>query len=94
MVYHMLVINIGILVTFIPLHCVGFNALPRRISEFVESINSWNSVSSLGSSVSLVSLVMLNSNVSIRIPVYTTEALQVPESSKLTSLRLLYAPSC
>ena len=94
MVYHMLVINIGILVTFIPLHFMGFSALPRRISEFVESINSWNSVSSLGSSVSLVSLVMLNSNVSIRIPVYTTEAPQVPESSKLTSLRLLYAPSC
>ena len=45
MVYHMLVINIGLIVTFIPLHLLGFSALPRRISEFVESLNSWNSFS-------------------------------------------------
>jgi len=49
--YHVLLLLIGILLTFIPLHFLSFNTLPRRISDFPDSVNSWNSLSSLGCSV-------------------------------------------
>jgi len=30
---------LGILVTFIPMHFLAFNTLPRRISDFPDSVN-------------------------------------------------------
>ena len=58
--YHLKVIFIGILVTFIPIHFLWFNTLPRRILDFYDSINWWNSVSSLGCSLTWVSFFVLS----------------------------------
>ena len=57
--YHIKVIIIGILITFIPIHFLSFNTLPRRISDFPDSINWWNSLSSLGCSLTWVSFFVL-----------------------------------
>ena len=57
--YHVKVILIGILVTFIPMHYLSFNTHPRRISDFPDSINWWNSLSSLGCSLTWVSFFVL-----------------------------------
>jgi len=37
--YHLMLIFIGIFLTFIPLHFLSFNTLPRRISDFPDSLN-------------------------------------------------------
>ena len=37
--YHILVIALGILLTFTPLHFLSFNVMPRRISDFPDSLN-------------------------------------------------------
>ena len=57
--YHLKVVLIGILVTFIPMHFLSFNTLPRRISDFPDSINWWNLLSSLGCSLTWVSFCVL-----------------------------------
>ena len=57
--YHLMLIFIGIFLTFIPLHFLSFNTLPRRISDFPDSLNCWNSLSSLGCSLTWVSFSIL-----------------------------------
>jgi cytochrome c oxidase subunit 1 len=49
--YHLTSIFIGIFVTFMPMHLLSFNTLPRRISDFPDSLNSWNTLITLGSSI-------------------------------------------
>merc|ERR1712165_52592 len=39
--YHLNIIFIGILLTFSPMHFLGFNVLPRRIPDFPDSFHSW-----------------------------------------------------
>merc|ERR1712141_434025 len=41
--YHFLISCIGILLTFSPMHFLGFNLMPRRIPDFPDSFHSWNS---------------------------------------------------
>ena len=57
--YHLLVTFIGIWTTFIPMHCIGFNVMPRRILDFPDALNSWNYISSLGSLTTLMSFFLL-----------------------------------
>ena len=57
--YHLIVTFIGITVTFIPMQCVGFNVMPRRILDFPDTVNSWNYISSLGSLTTLISFFLL-----------------------------------
>ena len=40
--YHLVSTFIGILLTFSPMHFLGFNILPRRIPDFPDSFHSWN----------------------------------------------------
>ena len=39
--YHLVSTFIGILLTFSPMHFLGFNVMPRRIPDFPDSFHSW-----------------------------------------------------
>merc|ERR1712117_982993 len=53
--YHLHLVFVGILLTFSPMHFLGFNVMPRRIPSFPDSFNSWNSLSSIGPGITLLS---------------------------------------
>merc|ERR1712224_162000 len=53
--YHLVLTFVGILLTFSPMHFLGFNVLPRRIPDFPDSFHSWNFLSSIGSGITLLS---------------------------------------
>jgi len=57
-IYHLDLTFVGILLTFSPMHFLGFNVMPRRIPDFPDSFYSWNLLSSVGSGVTLLSLVV------------------------------------
>merc|ERR1712046_546627 len=46
--YHLVCTFFGILLTFTPMHFLGFNVMPRRIPDFPDYFNSWNYLSSIG----------------------------------------------
>merc|ERR1711906_104418 len=56
--YHLVLTFVGILLTFSPMHFLGFNVLPRRIPDFPDSFHSWNFLSSIGSGITLLSFAM------------------------------------
>merc|ERR1712063_215688 len=56
--YHFLISFIGILLTFSPMHFLGFNVMPRRIPDFPDSFHSWNFLSSIGSGITLLSFAI------------------------------------
>merc|ERR1711897_76746 len=51
--YHLVLTLVGILLTFSPMHFLGFNVMPRRIPDFPDSFHSWNFLSSIGSGITL-----------------------------------------
>ena len=53
--YHLVSTLIGILLTFSPMHFLGFNVMPRRIPDFPDSFHSWNFLSSIGSGITFLS---------------------------------------
>ena len=53
--YHYSVFFLSILLTFSPIHFLGFNVMPRRFSSFPDSLHSWNLLSSIGSGITLLS---------------------------------------
>jgi cytochrome c oxidase subunit 1 len=53
--FHLVSTFIGILITFSPMHFLGFNVMPRRIPDFPDSFHSWNFLSSIGSGITLLS---------------------------------------
>merc|ERR1712099_120144 len=57
--YHLNIIFIGILLTFSPIHFLGFNIMPRRIPDFPDSFHSWNFLSSIGSGITFLSFAIL-----------------------------------
>ena len=54
-IYHLVCTFFGILLTFTPMHFLGFNLMPRRIPDFPDYFNSWNYLSSIGSGITLIS---------------------------------------
>merc|ERR1711985_146700 len=40
--YHLVLTLTGVLMTFTPMHFLGFNVMPRRIPDFPDSYHSWN----------------------------------------------------
>jgi cytochrome c oxidase subunit 1 len=56
----------GILLTFIPMHFLGFHVMPRRIPDYPDYFNSWNALSSIGSTLTIFSLLFLAFTTSIR----------------------------
>merc|ERR1712084_216020 len=57
--YHLVLTFVGILLTFSPIHFLGFNVMPRRIPDFPDSFHSWNFLSSIGSGITFLSFAML-----------------------------------
>ena len=58
-IYHLVCTFFGILLTFTPMHFLGFNVMPRRIPDFPDYYNSWNYLSSIGSGITLISFGFL-----------------------------------
>ena len=58
--YHLVSTFIGILLTFSPMHFLGFNVMPRRIPDFPDSFHCWNFLSSIGSGITLLSFTMFS----------------------------------
>merc|ERR1712039_496117 len=56
--YHLVLTFFGILLTFSPMHFLGFNLMPRRIPDFPDSFHSWNFLSSIGSGITLLSFAI------------------------------------
>merc|ERR1712048_420985 len=63
--YHLVLTFIGILLTFSPMHFLGFNVMPRRIPDFPDSFHSWNFLSSIGSGITLLSFAMLKNKINL-----------------------------
>merc|ERR1711976_721746 len=57
--YHLVLTLVGILLTFSPMHFLGFNVMPRRIPDFPDSFHSWNFLSSIGSGITFLSFAIL-----------------------------------
>merc|ERR1712072_1628618 len=57
--YHLHLVFVGVLLTFSPMHFLGFNVMPRRILSFPDSFHSWNLLSSVGSGITLLSFGIL-----------------------------------
>merc|ERR1711937_613287 len=57
--YHLVLTLVGVLLTFSPMHFLGFNVMPRRIPDFPDSFHSWNFLSSIGSGITILSFAML-----------------------------------
>ena len=57
--YHLVCTFFGILLTFTPMHFLGFNLMPRRIPDFPDYFNSWNYLSSIGSGITFISFGLL-----------------------------------
>ena len=49
----------GILMTFVPMHFLGFNVMPRRISDYPDFLHSWNYIASLSSTITVISITLL-----------------------------------
>merc|ERR1712023_420153 len=57
--YHLVLTFVGILLTFSPMHFLGFNVMPRRIPDFPDYFHSWNFLSSIGSGITLLSFAII-----------------------------------
>ena len=58
-VYYYTGISLGVIITFLPLHFLGYNIQPRRIPDSPDSYQSWGSLSSLGSGVTVLSMLVI-----------------------------------
>ena len=58
-IYHLVCTFFGILLTFTPMHFLGFNVMPRRIPDFPDYFNSWNYLSSIGSGITFISFGLI-----------------------------------
>ena len=51
--------SIGIIMTFTPMHFLGYNFQPRRVYEFPDNYNCWNFLSSMGSGITVLSMIVV-----------------------------------
>lgn len=57
--YYFSHMSMGIVMTFTPLHVLGYNYQPRRIVDTTDSYNCWSYLSSMGSCITVLSLLLL-----------------------------------
>merc|ERR1711862_954111 len=58
-IYNLILIFIGIIITFLPMNFLGFNVMPRRIPDYPDTFISWNFLSSIGSVITILSFGIL-----------------------------------
>ena len=63
-VYYILLVSLGVIITFLPLHLLGYNTQPRRVGEFPVGYNGWNLLSSLGSGCTVLTIL----TITLRLP--------------------------
>lgn len=49
---------IGVNLVFFPMHFLGFNGMPRRISDYPDAFQYWNTISTFGSYITISSLLI------------------------------------
>nr|ADN32370.1 cytochrome oxidase subunit 1 [Plasmodium sp. gorilla clade G1]ADN32373.1 cytochrome oxidase subunit 1 [Plasmodium sp. gorilla clade G1]ADN32376.1 cytochrome oxidase subunit 1 [Plasmodium sp. gorilla clade G1] len=49
---------VGVILTFLPMHFLGFNVMPRRIPDYPDALNGWNMICSIGSTITLFGLLI------------------------------------
>lgn len=54
---HFFLIFVGTNMTFMPMHYLGMNGMPRRISDYPDSYNAWNEISTFGAIMSSLSML-------------------------------------
>lgn len=55
---HFWLLFIGANLTFLPMHWLGLNGMPRRIPDYPTAFASWNLICSYGAYISVASLVV------------------------------------
>jgi cytochrome c oxidase subunit 1 len=55
---HFWLLFIGANLTFLPMHWLGLQGMPRRIPDYPSAFAGWNLICSLGSYVSLISMIV------------------------------------
>ena len=58
-VYYYTGVSLGVIITFLPLHPLGYNTQPRRAPDYPDTPLGWGTLSSLGSGVTLISLIAI-----------------------------------
>ena len=89
--YHLVLTFIGIVLTFSPMHFLGFNLMPRRIPDFPDSFHSWNFLSSIGSGITFLSFAIFYFSLSFNTVLWLEDSLEmvsktIDESRKILEL--------
>ena len=58
-VYYYTGVSLGVTITFLPLHPLGYSTQPRRTPDYPDIPWGWGSLSSLGSGVTIISLIAI-----------------------------------
>ena len=59
-IFYFIMKSIGIIMTFTPMHFLGYNFQPRRVYEFPDNYNCWNFLSSMGSGITVLSMIVVS----------------------------------